>query len=243
MNKQEIMSLIRRELEAVMAERKTAKTDPAAHAARIALRQFQVERMARTHADLLEAAETGAAARFFLSDLYGTDDLTQRDANLERIIPSMEHLLPVAALQAVAEAVALDALSEKLDAAMARQLGEVFTEDDYIAAYRKISARTDRERQLAHVESVGISLCELVRIPLIGSTLAMMRGPAKLAKLAELHSFLERGFAAFKRMRQPDDFVTKVVHRERTIMNALYAGRKNPFAVHEFAHRECTAHA
>ncbi|WP_292934468.1 hypothetical protein [Noviherbaspirillum sp.] len=230
MEKSEIIAILRRELETVVAERRVAKANPAMNAARTALRQFQSQRMARTHADLLAEKETGPAARFFLSDLYGPYDLTERDANLERIIPTMERLLPAAALETVAEAVALDALSEKLDAGMARRLGESFSEADYIDAYRQIGKRTDRERQLAHVESVGAALCELVRIPLVGSTLAMMRGPSRLAKLSELHSFLERGFKAFKGMKRPYDFVTTIIQRERAIMDAMYAGKKNPFA-------------
>jgi hypothetical protein len=231
MNQEEIVSRLRRELEAVVTERRAARSDPAAQAARTALRLFQSRRMARTHADLLEAPETRSAAQFFLSDLYGPDDLTQRDANLERVIPSLERMLPIAAREAVAEALALDALSEKLDVAMARQLGQIFTEEDYAAAYRKLTSRADRIRQLEHVQSVGASLCEVVRIPLIGSTLAMMRGPAKLAKLAELHSFLERGFKAFKGMKHPNDFVTAIVCREKIIMDRLFAGETHPFAL------------
>lgn len=231
MSKQAVVATIRRELNSVITERLAAKKDPATHAARIALRRFQSERMATTHADLLADPETRAAAEFFLSDLYGTDDLTKRDANLERIVPSMERLLPIPALESVAEAIALDALSEKLDAGMARQLGVTFAEEDYIAAYRIVGGRTDRERQLRHVESLGAALCELVRVPLIGSTLAMMRSPAKLAKMSELHSFLERGFRAFKAMKRPEVFVQTVVSRERAIMENLYAENPHPFAL------------
>lgn len=229
-SKQEIAATIRRELESVIAARRAARDDPALNAARLAVRSFQSQRMADTHADLLKAPGTRAAAQFFLADLYGTEDLSERDANLERIIPAMERMLPAAALQTVAEAIALDALSEMLDAGMARRLGDGFTEADYIAAYRRTGTRADRERQIEHVESVGRALCELVCIPLIGSTLAMMRGPAKLANLAELQSFLERGFKAFKGMKRPGEFVDTVIRRERSIMRRLYAGEESPFA-------------
>ena len=229
-SKHDIALAIRRELESVIAERRASRHDPALYAARLAVRSFQSQRMASTHADLLKASGTRPAAQFFLADLYGTDDLSQRDASLERVVPAMERMLPAAALQTVADAIALDALSERLDAGMSRRLGDRFTEADYIAAYRKTGTRADRERQIDHVESVGRTLCELVRIPLIGSTLAMMRGPAKLANLAELQSFLERGFKAFKGLRQPGEFVDTVVRRERAIMRRLYAGEENPFA-------------
>lgn len=229
MTKQKAIAIIRRELQTVTAERRAAQNDPAAHAARIALRSFQSQRMASTHADLLGKAESHKAARFFLDDLYGTEDLTKRDADLERVVPAMERVLPATALKTVAEAIALDALSEKLDAAMARQLGKNFSEEDYIAAYREVGTREERERQIGHVESVGNALCDLVRVPLIGSTLAMMRGPAKMAGLAELQSFLERGFKAFKAMKDPHLFVSTIVQREQAIMERLYAGEANPF--------------
>lgn len=229
MNKQEIVETIRSELASVIAERSVVVTDPAVGAARLALRRFQSERMAATHADLLSNPESFAAAQFFLSDLYGTEDLTRRDADLERVIPSMERLLPLAALKTVAEAIALDALSERLDAAMAQQLGASFTEEDYIVAYREATTRNDRSRQLDFVAQVGRALCDLVRVPLIGGTLKMMRGPAKLAKLAELHSFLERGFHAFKVMRKPQEFVETIVSRERMIMENLFAQKARPF--------------
>lgn len=229
-SKQEIAAAIRRDLESVIVTRQAARGDPAFHAARLAVRSFQSQRMADTHADLLKAPGSRAAAQFFLADLYGTDDQSQRDASLARVVPAMERMLPVAALRTVAQAIALDALSERLDAGMARRLGERFGEADYIAAYRKTGTRADRERQIDHVESVGRALCELVGIPLIGSTLAMMRGPAKLANLAELQNFLERGFTAFKGMKRPGDFVDTVVRRERTIMRRLYAGEESPFS-------------
>lgn len=234
-DKQKVVSVLRRELTAVIAARQAARSDPALHAARVAVRAFQAQRMADTHADLLKAPGTRAAAQFFLADLYSTDDLTQRDASLERVVPAMERMLPTAALATVAEAVALDALSEKLDALMALRLGEKFTEADYIAAYRKSGARDDRERQIAHVESVGRALCELIRIPMISTTLSMMRGPAKLANLSELQSFLERGYKAFKAMKDPVAFVDKVVLREREILRRLYVGEENPFTYNQSA--------
>jgi hypothetical protein len=230
MKKQHIIEACRRELEAVVKLRHAAKKCSATGAAMAALKAYQSQRMAITHADLLAAPDTNAAARFFLDDLYGPKDFTKRDADIERIIPLSEHILPTSALQTIAEAVTLDALSETMDNAMAARLGERFTEEDYIASYREVTSRADRERQIAHVRSLGASLCGLVRKPLLGSTLKIMRGPARLANLGELHDFLERGFAAFRGMRDAAGFVSTIVTRETAIMEAIYAGRKRPFA-------------
>jgi hypothetical protein len=231
MNKHEVILRLRRDLQAAMVERQLAATDAATARAREALRSFQAARMAITHADLLASNETRDAAQFFLDDLYGTHDFTQRDADIERIIPMMESLMPISALQTIAEAIELDALSEALDRAMAEAMGEQFVEADYIAAYCKVATRAEREAQIAHIQSVGSSLCELVRIPLIGGTLAMMRVPAKLAGLGELHNFLDRGFGAFKKMRKPRDFVTTIVTRETTILENMYGQKPQPFDI------------
>jgi len=230
MSKQDIVARLRRHLQAAAVERLVAAKDPEAAAARAALRRFQSARMAQTHADLLADPHTRAAAHFFLDDLYGSHDFTKRDADIERIIPMMETLLPMSALATIAEAIELDALSEVLDRAMATRLGSSVTEPGYIQAYRSAGLRRDREKQIDHIRSVGDALCELVRIPLIGGTLSMMRAPARLAGLAELHDFLDRGFRAFKQMRRPKDFVDTIVRRETMIMERLYAGAAEPFA-------------
>ncbi|MDO8650608.1 MAG: hypothetical protein Q7R66_00255 [Undibacterium sp.] len=229
MKKSHITAILRIALKAVMDERRIALDNPGVAAARAALRQFQSARLVNTHADLLAAKETRAAAQFFLEDLYGTKDFTQRDADIERIIPMMERLLPLSALKYIAEAIELDALSESLDAAMASRLGEYFTQDDYVIAYQTVGRRIDREKQIAHVNSVGRSLCELVHIPLIGTTLAAMRSPAKLIRLSELYRFLERGYGAFKLMSRPEDFVATIVVRETVILENIYGGKTEPF--------------
>ncbi len=227
MKKQELVAALRRDLQTLAAQRRAAHLDPAARAARDALRRFQSERMVPTHADLLAAPQSAAAARFFLDDLYGSKDVIQRDADIERVLPTMERLLPLPALATIAEAIELDALSDALDAALAARLGPDFDAAAYADAYRA-EPRAARERQLRHVESVGNALCALVRVPLLGGTLSMMRGPAKLAGLGELQSFLERGFAAFKAMPRPRDFVATVVERERQLMQRLYDGDGTP---------------
>ena len=229
MKKEQLVSTLSRQLRAVQAERQGARRDPALLAARTALKTFQSRRLAATHADLLAAADSHDAALFFFDELYGAHDLSQRDADLERIIPTMQRLLPVNALQAITEAIVLDALSERLDTQMALRLGARFDEAAYIAAYRDATAPAERARQLELVQALGQSLCELVRIPLLGTTLAMMRGPARLAGLGDLQQFLERGFSAFKRMKQAERFVATIAGRERQTMERIYAGHASPF--------------
>ena len=232
MNKEQLALRLEQELRAVQAERSGASRDPALQAARTALKQFQSQRLSETHADLLAAPNTRDAALFFFEELYGSHDLSQRDTDLERIVPTMQRLLPVNALHTITEAIALDALSEQLDSAMARQLGtQQVDEARYVAAYREVGTRAQRERQLELVQALGMSLCDLVRVPLLNTTLKMMRAPARLAGLGDLQQFLERGFDAFKRMKKPQDFVSTIVRREGKALDNCYAGRSTPFDV------------
>lgn len=230
MKKKNTLSPLETQLRNARLERQAAGTDPALQAARLALKTFQSRRLADTHADLMRG-DTREAALFFLEELYGAHDLSQRDVDLERIAPTMLKVLPADALQTMTDAMCLDALAERLDTAMAQLLGPEFTEEQYVQAYRQAMTRADRERQLDLVEKLGDSLSDLVRIPMLYGTLVLMRGPARLAGLGSLQRFLERGFTAFRKMKKPRDFVYTITRREREILARSYNGDRQPFEV------------
>lgn len=231
MKKDKLAQRLEQQLRMVAAERQAAKRDPALLSARIALKRYQSARLGQTHADLLANPNTHDAARFFLEELYGANDLSQRDLDLERIIPTLKKMLSYESLNTITEAIVLDALSERLDTAMARVLGTEFSEGMYIAAYRTATTREEREHQLDLVQQLGQSLCQLVPIPLLAMTLTIMKGPARLAGLGELHQFLDQGFSTFKKMKKPSKFVETIVGRERDVMARIYEGKKDPFDV------------
>lgn len=231
MKKDNLARKLQEQLMMVAQERQAARGTPELLAARTALKRYQSARLAITHADLLANPNTGGAARFFLDELYGANDLSQRDVDLERIIPTLQKMLSYESLHTITEAIVLDALSERLDTAMARVLGPDFTQGMYIAAYRTATTRDERGRQLDLVQQLGDSLCELVTIPLLSVTLTVMKGPAKVAGLGQLHGFLHEGFTSFKRMKKPSQFVETIVGRERQVMENIYAGRQEPFEV------------
>jgi hypothetical protein len=229
MNKKDLIHRLREELAVAKSQRELGKQHPDTLAARMALKQYQSQRLAHTHADLLAHPNTHPAAVFFLDELYGARDLTQRDSDVERIIPTLERLMPYHTLETITNAIVLDALSETMDTLMSQRLGINFSEADYIAAYREQTSMAQRQQQIELIESLGSSLCHLVRIPFLATTLVMMRGPAKMAKLSNLQNFLERGFTTFKAMKQPQAFVQKITERELEISCNIYAGRADPF--------------
>lgn len=202
--------------------------DPALRLWTQAVKHWQARRLAGTHADLLADPGTAAAARYFLDDLYGAKDFSRRDTELMRLVPTMSRLLPERALATIADAVELDALSERFDESMARLLRRVSEGDigeaDYARAFRQASSQAQREHQLDLVMRIGRSLEGLVRHPLIGRLLAAMQGPARLAGLQEMHDFLARGFGAFKGMPSTSVFLSRIDRRERAIMVRIFAG-------------------
>ncbi len=195
---------------------------------RAALRVWQAARLGRTHQDLLESRRFRAAAKFFLTDLYGPKDLSRHIEEVRRIVPVMTRTLPNSGLATVAHAMELNALSESLDTAMAEALGEraaEITDKSYTNAYRAVGRAPDRERQIDLIALLGQALDKLAHLSFIGMTLKVMRKPAQLAGLGELQAFLERGYTAFGAMRGgAGEFVAIIVARERAISTALLAG-------------------
>ena len=104
--------------EAILANLRTVADERARRAIRVglaekvsALKEFQQRRFSHTYIDLLASARYGAAARFFLSELYGPADFASRDAQFARVVPALVRLFPAEVVQTVAALAQLHALS------------------------------------------------------------------------------------------------------------------------------------
>jgi hypothetical protein len=104
------------------------------------------------------------------------------------------------------------------------------TQERYLELYRAVGRRDLRLRQIALVEDVGRQLDKLVHKPFLYRILKAMEGPARLAGLAQMQSFLVDGFLAFRSMGASEEFVQTVVTRERAVMEAAFAGAAAPQA-------------
>ena len=207
--------------------RLAAAADPVRGQRRDRLRAWQAARLAKTHADLLASPKFNIAATFFLSDLYGPKDFSERDTEMEKVLPIMTTMLPVSGLRTLLLAVEVDALSERFDAEMVAVLGKRLDQDglaldDYAAAYRQVGDRDGRELQIRLIGETGEALDALAHKTFAGAALKLMHGPAQLAGLGELHAFLERGFNAFRSLRRADEFLETIVQRERELMVSLF---------------------
>ncbi len=225
---------LRQHLGRAKALRAEANADPRMAEDRLRLRTWQADRLARTYRDLLDSKRYHDAARFFLTDLYGPKDFSERDHEVERILPTLAATLPASGIHTIALAIEVDALSEELDAAMVAELRRAramarINDKTYAEAYRRCGHRAQRELQLRLIGEVGEALAALTRKPLVHAALRVMRMPAKLAGLAELHTFLEHGYNAFHRMGDPAEFLATITTRESVILRQLYEGAVRPF--------------
>jgi hypothetical protein len=223
-----------------IATRLRAARDPDAEPANASpvlrrLRAWQAARLGQTFADLREAPRHREAAAFFLSDLYGEQDVSWRDRDLARMMPTLVRWLPEAMLGTVCDALELDWLSHRLDLRVAIALGAEagrappLRVASYAAAYRAAGSPEERARQIDLLMAVGRELDHIVRVPLVYGVLKLARGAAGRAGLGSLHNFLERGFSAFRAMGGADEFLRIIDQREREASRRLFAGDAAPF--------------
>ncbi len=207
----------------VQAERERRANDPALAERVLALKHYQQRRFEHTYPDLLADKRYAGAARFFLDELYGPSDFSQRDAQFVRIVPALVRLFPHDIVNTVEVLAAVHALSERLDTAMAQQFGgAVWDTASYQRAWQAVGDRNGRERQIELILSVGRALDVYTHSPMLRHTLRLMRAPAKAAGLSALQQFLESGFDTFRAMRGADHFLRTVSEREHAVAAALF---------------------
>lgn len=221
----EMQAEILSDLRSVELERAQRDREPGLRLRVEGVKAYQQRRFARTYADLLSSERYGAAARFFLDDLYGPRDFAGRDRQFARIVPGLVRLFPADVVALVARLARLHALSEQLDTAMAYQVttsGSNWTSSIYVTAWRGVGRERDRRNQVAWTLEIGRGLDYLVTKPMLLRSLRLMRGPAQLAGLSELQAFLERGLDAFRGMRGAAEFLRIVDQREDVLMRLLF---------------------
>lgn len=208
---------------------RTEIREPRLIAATAEVKQLQSLRFRATYADFLESPTHAAATRFFLEELYGENDFSERDAQFGRIAGAIERLFPAAVGDLAVDLAETHALSERLDHEMAEHWlslshggGESSIAERYVRSWRATSQREQRGRQLAVVLHMGRELQRLTQIRSLRIGLKMMRKPADLAGLSSLQQLLERGFAAFSAMGDAKSFLTAIEDRESAWIAGLF---------------------
>lgn len=201
------------------------------------LQSWQTNRLLITHEDLWNSKRFKPAMQFFIDEIYGPKDFSQRDTELARVVPTMAKLLPDKALISLEAALKLNCLSLELDIALIKALGgDELNRSTYFESYRQCDNQLKREEQIQLLESLGLDLAQVVKIKGISAILMLSRKPAKIAGVKSLHEFLESGFKSFKKLGKVHDFIDPIINKERLIMQTMFAAKtseENPLPVVE----------
>lgn len=194
------------------------------------LQAWQCKRLIASHQDMWRNPRFRPAMQFFVDELYGPKDFSQRDADIARMVPKMAKFLPDKALASLNTALHLNTLSFELDFDLARQLGgEDVNRESYALAYAGCENHDARIQQLQFIRELGLALSDVVGIRGISTLLTLARRPAKLAGVLSLHEFLEAGYTAFRKLGRVEDFIDPIVTQEIALCEALFnAQRSNP---------------
>lgn len=213
---------------------------PALQEAVSAIKRLQCSRFQHTYADVLRHADWAAPAQFFLDELYGSKDFSQRDAQFGRIAPAIQRLFPQSVVGVATALTQLHALTEQLDHAMGVSVLKTSAKSDtdaqartrYVAAWREVGQHNARLDQLALVQRLGLELSKLTRTHGLRTMLRMMRGPAHTAGLQQLQNFLELGFDTFQVLQRSPagsgPFLALVNQRESDWIARLFDLRVAP---------------
>jgi len=193
------------------------------------LQAWQAARLVATSEDLRRDPSCAEAVGFFLSDIYGPQDYSRRDQQLKRAWRILQRTLPVEALGLLGRAVELQQLTAQLDAAMAAQIGTApLSGASYAAAYRAVGSPESRRRQIDLVLSIAGDLGRLVQHDWMALALRAAHIPAHVAGFGALQDFLERGFAAFRRMQGSQRLLDAIRERETRLSEFFFQGGDDP---------------
>ena len=233
LNPMDAAQTIRQCIADITALRLQCAGDAALGAAVGQVKALQARRFRGTYADLLSSGTYGAAARFFLQELYSDADYSARDQQFGRIAGTLQTLFPEAVVATAVDLAVLHAQTEALDHVMGlawHNTGAGAGPDAarYVKAWRAVGDRAGREQQVQRVLTMGADLARLTRTPGLRMMLRMMRGPANAAGMGALQQFLEAGFDTFGQLARQrggvEQFLALIGERERALMAQLFDG-------------------
>ncbi|HEU0306314.1 MAG TPA: hypothetical protein VFR30_05035 [Lysobacter sp.] len=199
------------------------------------VRRWQAERLEASFDRFLSDPRRRPAAQFFLSDVYNDRDFSRRDADIVRVLPMMQRVLPGVLLGTLSDAIELGLLTHAFDLRLAQVLDALapgrrkLDASLYGYAYRETGLPRLRRHQIDLIARVGVGLAGALRTPGVATLLKLSRGPARAAGLAELQGFLERGFAAFAGLGDARGFIGEIEADERAVSQRLFSCDPDPF--------------
>ncbi|MEO0996772.1 MAG: hypothetical protein AAFX58_04565, partial [Pseudomonadota bacterium] len=100
--------------------------------------------------------------------------------------------------------------------------GAPVSEYDYCLSSRAASDFTECRELVAMTRHAGESLEHIIGIPMIRATLRAMRLPARLAGVADLQAFLEKGFLTFVQLDDVPAFLDTLEARMTAVFRRVF---------------------
>lgn len=197
---------------------------------------WQSARIGKTYDDVAALDRYDMALAYFKDDMYGPRDYSRRDADVKKVYPIVERIMPNRLFYILTFIMELNALTMELDEKQALKLREMgaldaITDASYAEAYRSSASREERERQIELLLKVGQELDKLAGKSYLGGFLKLSHKPAHALGLGDLHDFLERGYNAFMKMNGAKEFIRVIRERESQIIEQVFSGASEPFRV------------
>lgn len=204
---------------------------------------WQTLRMQSTHQAHMSNPDTAPALAFFVEQIYGPKDFSQRDADIKRVVPKMHKYMPSKALFSLESALRLHALSYELDYVLALELKKhvtaanrqfvtpnqtdankriIINQQTYAAAFVSGHNGHLRQEQISLLEELGNNLSDAVAIKGVAMMLALSKHPARMKGLQTLHLFLQDGYKAFKKIPNSQTFMREIISKEAHLVALLF---------------------
>lgn len=196
------------------------------HELKLALQQFQSQRLRRDHSDLAEEPQYHRLGEFFFEEMYGPRDFQARDEQARRL-QQFVHLAPGMNIGDVQNVLELIDLTNRLDEAVGEwmlKLGSSLQIDEalYEQAYKLADSYAERVRQIELVRHSLYNVYRMAKRPLIGTVLKRSQGLAQTVGMADIHRFLRTGYEAIQSVRDIHRFVETVCVREQDRLDRIY---------------------
>lgn len=199
------------------------------------LRAWQWERLRRTYADFLTDPGYRPACLFVLDELYAPRDFSQRDRDAEHILAILSRYLPERALALLSGSIYLTRLTNALDQELLQVLldqpgkFEQIDELQYVQAYVKCDNYDQRVEQIHLVYALMNQAVQGSRSLVFRTGLRLSKTPLEKLGWLDLHTFLDRGAQASKRLPNVRLFLDSIRSREMAILDRIYNGVPDPF--------------
>jgi hypothetical protein len=191
------------------------------------LQKFQIARLADTYKDLEADERYRPLAEFFFRDLYYVGDRAKRNESFLRLWKHFERVLGGVIVRGLHDLVEFYYLSERLDDEVAQvmiALGSGLQIDmaTYERAYRHCDNYDDRVLQLDYVERTLDFVHATAQRRVFGVLISTMQATARLIGASPMVDFLDRGYTAFRRVKDITYFRTTIRKREQERLDRIW---------------------